>query len=49
MTNYFWYIVSRLEGKSVVSSIWLYKIKHVADGSITKLKVRFMERGFSQK
>jgi hypothetical protein len=49
MRNDVWDIVSRLEGKSVVSSRWLYKIKHVADGSIEKFKVRFVVRGFSQK
>jgi hypothetical protein len=32
-----------------VSSRWLYKIKHVANGSIKKFKVRFVARGFSQK
>jgi hypothetical protein len=32
-----------------VSSKWLYKIKHDAHGSIKKFKVRFVERGFSQK
>jgi hypothetical protein len=33
----------------VVSSKWLYKIKHVAYGSIEKHKSRFVARGFSQK
>jgi hypothetical protein len=28
---------------------WLYKIKHVVDGSIDKYKARFVPRGFSQK
>jgi hypothetical protein len=32
-----------------VSSRWLYKIKHAADGSIEKFKVRFVARGFSQR
>jgi hypothetical protein len=49
MRNDVWDIVSRPEGKSVVSSRWLYKIKHVAYGSIEKFKVRFVARGFSQK
>jgi hypothetical protein len=49
MKNDVWDIVSRPEGKSVVSSRWLYKIKHVADGSIEKFKVRFVVRGFSQR
>jgi hypothetical protein len=33
----------------VVSSKWLFKIKHVADGSIGKYKERFVARDFSQK
>jgi hypothetical protein len=33
----------------VVSSKWIFKIKHVADVSIEKCKVRFAARGFSQK
>ena len=31
-----------LEGKSVVSSMWIYKIKHAADGNIKGYKARFM-------
>ena len=42
-------IVPKPEGKSVVSSKWIYKIKHAADGSIEKYKARFVSRGFSQK
>ena len=41
--------IPRLEGKSVVTSKWIYKIKHSADGSIKKYKARFVSRGFSQK
>jgi hypothetical protein len=33
----------------VVSSKWLYKIKHTTNGSIEKYKSRFVARGFSQK
>ena len=40
---------SKTRGKSVVSSKWIYKIKHAADGSIDKYKARFVARGFSQK
>jgi hypothetical protein len=36
-----------LEGKSVVTSKWIYKIKHAADDNIKKYKARFMARGFS--
>ena len=49
MKNDVWEIVSRPEGKSVVTSKWILKIKHVADGSIEKYKARFVTRGFSQK
>jgi hypothetical protein len=49
MKNDVWDIVLRPEGKSVVTSKWIYKIKHVADGSIEKYKARFVARGFSQK
>ena len=33
----------------MVTSRWLYKIKHVVDGSIEKYKARFVDRGFTQK
>ena len=35
--------------KFVVTSKWIYKIKHAADGSIEKYKARFVAQGFSQK
>jgi hypothetical protein len=40
-------VVPRPEGKSVVTSKWLYKIKYVTYGSIEKHKARFVARGFS--
>ena len=48
MKNDVWDIVPKPENKSVVSSKWIYKIKH-ADGSIEKYKAIFVDRGFSQK
>ena len=33
----------------MVTSRWLYKIKHVVHGSIEKNKARFVARGFTQK
>jgi hypothetical protein len=47
MKNEVWEIVPRPKNKYVVSSRWLFKIKHVVDGSIEKYKARFVIRGFS--
>ena len=48
MKNDAWEIVSRPEGKSIVTSKWLYKVKYVVDGSIEKYKASFVARAFSQ-
>ena len=48
MKNDVWEVVPRPEGKSMVTSKWLYKIKYVVDGNIKKYKARFVSRGFSQ-
>jgi hypothetical protein len=48
MKNDVWDIFPRPEGKYVVTSKWIYKIKHVVDGSADKYKERFVARGFSQ-
>jgi hypothetical protein len=47
--NDVWEIVPIPKSKDVVSSKWIFKIKHVVDGSIEKYKARFVARGFSQK
>jgi hypothetical protein len=47
--NDVWEIVPRPNSKDVVSSRWLFKIKHAADGSIEKYKARFVACSFSQK
>ena len=46
--NDVWDIVSRPEGKFVLTSKWIYKIKHIVDGSFERHKTRFVARGFSQ-
>jgi hypothetical protein len=46
-SNDVWDIVSRPKENSVVSSWYLYKIKHVAYGSINTFKTCFVARGFS--
>eukprot|EP00253_Pinus_taeda_P015738 PITA_15738 len=48
MKNDVWKVVPRPEGKSVVTSRWIYKVNHAADGSFEKFKARFVARGFSQ-
>ena len=47
MKNDVWDIVPKPKNKSVVSSKWTHKIKHVVDGSIEKYKEIFVARGFS--
>ena len=47
MKNDVWDVVPRQEGKSVVTSKWIYEIKHATEGSIEKYKVIFVARGFS--
>ena len=37
----------RPEGKFVVTSKWICKIKHAVDDSVEKFKARFVARGFS--
>jgi len=46
--NSAWEIVPRLEGKSVVGSRWIYKVKQVVYGSVEKHKATFLAKGFSQ-
>lgn len=46
MKNVVWEIIPRPEDKFVVTSKWIYKIKHAADGSIDKYKATFVARGF---
>ena len=42
-------MVPRPKGKSVVTSKWIFKIKHAVDGSVERHKARFVAHGFSQK
>ena len=48
LKNNVWEIVPRLEGKSMVTSKWIYKVKHAADGSVEMFKARFVAQGFPQ-
>ena len=49
MKNDVWEIVLRPKKKYVMTSKWIYKIKHVVDGNIEKYKAIFIAPGFSQK
>ena len=49
LKNKVWEVVPRPKDKSVISSKWLFKIKHATDGSVDKFKAKFVARGFSQK
>ena len=46
MTNDVWEVVPRPQDRSVVGSMWIYKIKYAVDGSIEKFKARFVAKGY---
>ena len=48
MKNDVWEVVPRLTGESLVTSRWIYKIKHSVDGSIEKYKAKFVASGFTK-
>ena len=41
-----WEVLPRSEGKSAVTSKWIFNIKHDADGSVEKHKSIFVSIGF---
>jgi len=47
MKNDVWDKILGLKGKSMVSSRWMFNIKHVVDRNIEKYKARFVVRRFS--
>ena len=47
LKNDVWDIIPRPKDKFIVSSKWIFKTKHAADGSIEKYKARFVAQGFS--
>ena len=49
MKNQEWEVMPRPQGKKVVESRWIYKVKHAVDGRVEKYKACFMAKGFSQK
>ena len=49
MKKQVWEVVLRPQGKKVVGSRWIYKVKHAVDESVEKYKAHFVAKGFSQK
>eukprot|EP01018_Ginkgo_biloba_P000191 Gb_18961 [translate_table: standard] len=47
--NQVWDLADLPEGKKVIGSRWLYKIKHNATGKVEKYKARLVSKGFSKK
>ena len=46
--NKIWSLVHLPHGKKAVGSMWIFKVKFKADGSIERHKARLVIRGFSQ-
>ncbi|CAI7801523.1 unnamed protein product, partial [Closterium sp. NIES-54] len=44
-----WELVELLEGRKVITSKWLFKIKSDADGKIERYKSRLVAKGYQQK
>ena len=47
MKNQVWEVVPRSQGKNLVESRWIYKVKHEVDISMEKYKERFVAKDFS--
>ena len=46
LKNQVWEVVPRPEGKKVVGSRWIYKVKYAADESVENYKACFVAKGF---
>ena len=49
MKNDVWDIIHRPDRKSVVTSRWIYKIKHATNDSVEKYKAKFVAHVFYKK
>lgn len=45
--NHTWVLTDLLVGKVPIGCKWVYKIKHRANGSIERLKARFLAKGYT--
>ena len=48
LSNDTWDLVPLPEGKNVVGSRWVFKLKHNSDGSVERYKARLVAQGYSQ-
>ena len=46
--NHTWYLIGLPYGKTPIGCKWVYKIKHKANGTIERHKVRLVAKGYTQ-
>jgi hypothetical protein len=46
--NVTWELVALPKDKKAIGCKWMYKIKHNADGSVSKYKTRLVAKGYAQ-
>jgi hypothetical protein len=46
--NATWELVASLEDKKVIRCKWVYKIKHNADGYVSRYKTKLVARGYAK-
>ena len=46
--NETWELVNRPPGKKLVGCLWVYTVKHKADGTIERFKARLVAKGYTQ-
>jgi histone deacetylase 1/2 len=44
--NAIWELVAILEDKKVIGCKWVYKVKHNANGSVSRYKARLVAKGY---
>ena len=46
--NQTWDLAPLIEGKKAIGCKWVYKIKHNADGLVSRYKARLVAKGYAQ-